>query len=109
MPKYFCDYCDIWLTHDSKSVRRSHNEGWRHKENVRNYYNLLIEFGEVQLTPEAYAMQFMPQYNQSYGHGGGGGGHRGGRGGFGGGFKRERDDGGHRHPDEPPYKRERHY
>lgn len=59
------------------------------------------------------AMQFMPQYNQSYGHGGGGhgGGHRGGgRGGFGGGgFKRDRDDGGHRHPDEPPYKRERHY
>jgi len=117
-------------THDSKSVRRSHNEGWRHKENVRNYYNLLIEFGEVQLSPEAYgkclfssfwkfrepnlvtlAMQFMPQYNQSYGgHGGhgGGGGHRGGRGGFGG-FKRDRDEGGHRHPDEPPYKRERHY
>ena len=53
----------------------------------------------------------MPQYNQSYGgHGGhgGGGGHRGGRGGFGG-FKRDRDEGGHRHPDEPPYKRERHY
>jgi hypothetical protein len=41
-------------THDSKSVRKSHNEGWRHKENVRNYYLLLIEFGEVQLTPEAY-------------------------------------------------------
>jgi U1 small nuclear ribonucleoprotein C len=38
MPKYYCDYCDIFLTHDSPSVRKSHNEGWKHKAAVRAYY-----------------------------------------------------------------------
>jgi len=38
MPKYYCDYCDIFLTHDSPSVRKSHNEGWKHKAAVRTYY-----------------------------------------------------------------------
>jgi uncharacterized phage-associated protein len=39
MPKYFCDYCDTYLTHDSPSVRKSHLEGWRHKAAVRAYYS----------------------------------------------------------------------
>ncbi len=38
MPKYYCDYCDVFLTHDSPSVRKSHNEGWKHKAAVRAYY-----------------------------------------------------------------------
>ncbi|KAJ3122604.1 hypothetical protein HK098_002740 [Nowakowskiella sp. JEL0407] len=38
MPKYYCDYCDIFLTHDSPSVRKSHNAGWRHRVQVQNYY-----------------------------------------------------------------------
>ncbi|KAJ1680105.1 hypothetical protein EV182_000667, partial [Spiromyces aspiralis] len=38
MPKYYCDYCDIFLTHDSISVRKSHNSGWKHKEAVYAYY-----------------------------------------------------------------------
>uniref|UniRef100_A0A0K0EER8 Matrin-type domain-containing protein n=1 Tax=Strongyloides stercoralis TaxID=6248 RepID=A0A0K0EER8_STRER len=25
MPKYYCDYCDAYLTHDSPSVRKTHN------------------------------------------------------------------------------------
>eukprot|EP01115_Flamella_aegyptia_P004519 TRINITY_DN19539_c1_g1_i1.p1 TRINITY_DN19539_c1_g1~~TRINITY_DN19539_c1_g1_i1.p1 ORF type:complete len:183 (-),score=43.16 TRINITY_DN19539_c1_g1_i1:90-638(-) len=39
MPKYYCDYCDKYLTHDSPSVRKSHNEGWKHKTAVREYYS----------------------------------------------------------------------
>lgn len=39
MPKYFCDYCDTYLTHDSPSVRKSHLEGWRHKAAVKAYYS----------------------------------------------------------------------
>ena len=27
MPKYFCDYCDTYLTHDSPSVRKTHCSG----------------------------------------------------------------------------------
>eukprot|EP01103_Thecamoeba_quadrilineata_P018471 TRINITY_DN703_c0_g4_i1.p1 TRINITY_DN703_c0_g4~~TRINITY_DN703_c0_g4_i1.p1 ORF type:complete len:145 (+),score=20.02 TRINITY_DN703_c0_g4_i1:29-463(+) len=43
MPKYYCDYCDIFLTHDSPSVRKSHNEGWKHKWAVRAYYGQFEE------------------------------------------------------------------
>lgn len=43
MPKYFCDYCDVYLTHDSLNVRRSHNAGWKHKANVRAYYAQFLE------------------------------------------------------------------
>ncbi len=31
MPKYYCDYCDTFLTHDSPSVRKTHNGGRKHK------------------------------------------------------------------------------
>ncbi|XP_063933626.1 U1 small nuclear ribonucleoprotein C-like [Zophobas morio] len=38
MPKYYCDYCDAVLQHDSESGRRTHNQGRKHKENVRQWY-----------------------------------------------------------------------
>ncbi|CAO3676491.1 unnamed protein product [Rhizopus microsporus] len=38
MPKYYCEYCDIFLTHDSSFVRKAHNAGKNHILNVRNYY-----------------------------------------------------------------------
>ncbi|KAG0305140.1 hypothetical protein BGZ98_004556 [Dissophora globulifera] len=41
MPKYYCDYCDIFLTHDSSSVRKAHNAGRNHLINVKNYYSEL--------------------------------------------------------------------
>jgi len=43
MPKYFCDYCDTYLTHDSPSVRKTHCSGRKHKENVRTYYQSWME------------------------------------------------------------------
>ncbi|KHJ74895.1 U1 zinc finger, partial [Oesophagostomum dentatum] len=43
MPKYYCDYCDTFLTHDSPSVRKTHNGGRKHKENVRMYYQRWME------------------------------------------------------------------
>ncbi|KKA29853.1 hypothetical protein TD95_000449 [Thielaviopsis punctulata] len=36
MPK--CDYCDVYLTHDSMSVRKAHNAGRNHLRNVVDYY-----------------------------------------------------------------------
>eukprot|EP01026_Neomeris_dumetosa_P064223 TRINITY_DN6108_c2_g1_i2.p3 TRINITY_DN6108_c2_g1~~TRINITY_DN6108_c2_g1_i2.p3 ORF type:complete len:137 (-),score=23.30 TRINITY_DN6108_c2_g1_i2:145-555(-) len=45
MPRYYCDYCDIFLTHDSPAVRKQHNTGYKHKANVRNYY---MQFEEIQ-------------------------------------------------------------
>ncbi|VDB85364.1 unnamed protein product [Peniophora sp. CBMAI 1063] len=38
MPKHYCDYCDVYLTHDSASVRKAHNNGRNHLSNVRDYY-----------------------------------------------------------------------
>ncbi|KAK2593536.1 U1 small nuclear ribonucleoprotein C [Conoideocrella luteorostrata] len=38
MPKFFCDYCDVYLTHDSMSVRKAHNTGKNHLRNVVDYY-----------------------------------------------------------------------
>ncbi|EKX33797.1 hypothetical protein GUITHDRAFT_81129 [Guillardia theta CCMP2712] len=34
MPRYYCDYCDVFLTHDSPSVRKQHNSGRKHRDNV---------------------------------------------------------------------------
>mmetsp|Transcript_32707 Transcript_32707/g.72245 ORF Transcript_32707/g.72245 Transcript_32707/m.72245 type:complete len:296 (+) Transcript_32707:158-1045(+) len=39
MPRYYCDYCDTYLTHDSPAVRKQHNTGYKHKANVRNFYS----------------------------------------------------------------------
>ncbi|KAJ3921839.1 U1 small nuclear ribonucleoprotein C [Lentinula edodes] len=38
MPKHYCDYCDVFLTHDSASVRKAHNSGRNHLSNVKDYY-----------------------------------------------------------------------
>ena len=38
MPKYYCDYCDIFLTHDAKRVRKDHNAGWKHAAQVRAHF-----------------------------------------------------------------------
>lgn len=43
MPKYYCDYCDTYLTHDSPSVRKTHCGGRKHKENVCIYYQKWLE------------------------------------------------------------------
>lgn len=43
MPKYFCDYCDTYLTHDSPSVRKTHCAGRKHRENVKFYYEKWYE------------------------------------------------------------------
>ena len=41
--RFYCEYCDIYLTHDSLEARRQHSRGWKHKTNVRAYYSQLLE------------------------------------------------------------------
>merc|ERR1712071_476655 len=43
MGKYYCDYCDTYLTHDSRSVRKTHLTGRKHKDCVREYYQAWLE------------------------------------------------------------------
>ncbi|CEF67629.1 U1 small nuclear ribonucleoprotein C [Strongyloides ratti] len=57
MPKYYCDYCDAYLTHDSPSVRKTHNGGRKHKENVKNYYQKFLEECQQKML-EAQAKNF---------------------------------------------------
>nr|XP_023023994.1 U1 small nuclear ribonucleoprotein C-like [Leptinotarsa decemlineata] len=43
MPKYFCDYCDTYLTHDSPTVRKTHVTGRKHIDNVKYVYQKLMD------------------------------------------------------------------
>ncbi len=56
MPKYYCDYCDTYLTHDSPSVRKTHCQGRKHKDNVRFYYQKWMEDQAQQLIDATTAM-----------------------------------------------------
>ena len=38
MTRYFCDYCDTYLTHDSEAGRQQHNRGWRHRESFKKWH-----------------------------------------------------------------------
>lgn len=38
MPKYYCDYCKSYLTHDTLSVRKSHLQGRNHIKKYCAYY-----------------------------------------------------------------------
>ena len=56
MPKYYCDYCDTFLTHDSASVRKSHIDGVRHQAAVKAYYAQLDS--EYQEVPDRETMRY---------------------------------------------------
>eukprot|EP00618_Florenciella_parvula_P023164 CAMPEP_0119478166 /NCGR_PEP_ID=MMETSP1344-20130328/8031_1 /TAXON_ID=236787 /ORGANISM="Florenciella parvula, Strain CCMP2471" /LENGTH=58 /DNA_ID=CAMNT_0007512315 /DNA_START=145 /DNA_END=318 /DNA_ORIENTATION=- len=43
MPRYYCDYCGTYLTHDSAPGRKQHMRGWKHRENVKQYYEQYME------------------------------------------------------------------
>nr|DAD24696.1 TPA_asm: hypothetical protein HUJ06_026160 [Nelumbo nucifera] len=43
MPRYYCDYCDTYLTHDSPSVRKQHNAGYKHKQFEEQQTQSLID------------------------------------------------------------------
>ncbi|KAG6572683.1 u1 small nuclear ribonucleoprotein c [Phytophthora cinnamomi] len=51
MPRYYCDYCDTYLTHDSQAGRKQHNRGWKHRENVKLYYEQFLAGQGVVMNP----------------------------------------------------------
>lgn len=38
MPRYYCEYCDISLTHSSVPGRKQHHSGRKHIMNVIEYW-----------------------------------------------------------------------
>ena len=59
MPKFYCDYCDVFLAHDSPNVRKLHNSGWKHKMNVKAYYAQFIS-DPYQIMMDQKAQPFNP-------------------------------------------------
>lgn len=43
MPKFYCEYCGIYLTHSSPSGRGQHAKGRKHINNRIEYYKQVIE------------------------------------------------------------------
>lgn len=41
------DYCDVYLTHDSMSVRKAHNSGRNHLRNVVDYYQRTLSLSDI--------------------------------------------------------------
>ena len=77
MGRFYCDYCDAYLTHDSRSVRKQHCAGFKHKANVRAYYAVFQE--QLRLHEErvfrrefelnqrrAFQASFNPQFQQAF-------------------------------------------
>ncbi|CAE7551795.1 unnamed protein product [Symbiodinium sp. CCMP2592] len=52
MPKFYCEYCDMFLGHRGTSGRRQHMTGRRHINNKIEFYQMLIR--EKGLTPPIY-------------------------------------------------------
>jgi hypothetical protein len=42
MPKFYCEYCGIYLTHSSPSGRKQHAEGRKHIQAKIDYYSQLL-------------------------------------------------------------------
>lgn len=47
MPKYYCDYCKSYLTHDTLSVRKSHLQGRNHIKLYCDYYELKAKESKI--------------------------------------------------------------
>lgn len=64
MPKYYCEYCDIYLTHSSPAGRRQHNKGRKHLNNKIEYYQNLIRdptfVPPPHIDPNAASRPFVP-------------------------------------------------
>ncbi|TRY51661.1 U1 small nuclear ribonucleoprotein C with U1 zinc finger [Cryptosporidium tyzzeri] len=43
MPKFYCDYCDIYLTHSSTNGRKQHSLGRKHINNKIDHYKNVIK------------------------------------------------------------------
>ncbi len=42
MPKFYCEYCGVYLTHSSPSGRKQHFEGRKHIQFKIDYYTQLL-------------------------------------------------------------------
>lgn len=43
MPRFFDDYSNTYLTHDSSAGRKQQRRGWKFRENFKLHYEALVE------------------------------------------------------------------
>ncbi|XP_032756707.1 U1 small nuclear ribonucleoprotein C-like [Rattus rattus] len=55
MPMFYRDDCDMHLTHDTLSLRKTHCSGRKHKENVKHCYQIWTEEQAQSLTDKTTA------------------------------------------------------
>ena len=53
MPKFYCDYCDIYLAHSSIGGRRQHCIGRKHIQNKIDYYQKVVREQGTSMLPSA--------------------------------------------------------
>jgi len=51
MPKFYCDYCDIYLAHSSIGGRRQHCIGRKHIQNKIDYYQKIVREQGMTMMP----------------------------------------------------------
>jgi U1 small nuclear ribonucleoprotein C len=67
MPRFFCDYCDAYLTHDSAPGRQQHIRGWKHRENFKAYYQQFLPQWEAeQMARQGHNFSHPGQYPHAY-------------------------------------------
>lgn len=54
MPRFYCDYCDIFLKADGYAGRKQHQHGRKHQDNLRQYYMQFLRTAVLQ-KPQARA------------------------------------------------------
>ena len=61
MPRFFCDYCDAYLTHDSAPGRQQHIRGWKHRDNFKAHYEKFYPAFVANATAKMQAAQMQAQ------------------------------------------------
>lgn len=67
MPKFYCEYCGIYLTHSSPSGRKQHGEGRKHIQNKIDYYSQLLVDAHSQGNLHTINKLFLKQGNNMVG------------------------------------------
>ncbi|BAM39658.1 U1 snRNP-specific protein C [Theileria orientalis strain Shintoku] len=60
MPKFYCEYCSIYLTHSSPAGRKQHSQGRKHINAKVDYYQKLVR--ERFFQPPPFANPQMPLF-----------------------------------------------
>ena len=56
MPRYFCDYCQTYLTHDSPSGRQQHMRGKQHRDRFKAWFEpIYIEWARSNPQSSSYS------------------------------------------------------